>query len=257
MMDGLAIHPYGDDSSQAPRDSAHPNSRYVGLADYGKLVGILAQAFDGTAQAGATLPILYDEFGIESQIPTAKEALYTGTEPQTTKPVPEETQGTYYREAIAMAFCQPNVRGLLLFHAADEVARLSWQSGVYYADETPKASLRAVRDGAAEARRGVIARCAGLQLVPKASVRRVADPGAVAAELRCDLDCTYTARLVRLPSGKVARAAKGSATGGTPRRIRMAFPRPRAGRYRFELDVLAAVNTGERRALRSGAFTLR
>ena len=45
IMDGLAIHPYGDSSSQAPRNSAHPNSTYIGLADYDKLNALLVEAF--------------------------------------------------------------------------------------------------------------------------------------------------------------------------------------------------------------------
>src|SRR5207249_3290287 len=65
IMDALSIHPYADNSSQSP-EFAHPNSTPIGIADYDKLVGLLAQAFDGTAQRGSTLPILYDEFGVES-----------------------------------------------------------------------------------------------------------------------------------------------------------------------------------------------
>src|SRR5439155_1417718 len=83
-------------------------------------VASLGEAFDGTEQEGSDLPIWYDEFGVESQIPATEQALYTGTEPATTKPVPEETQAAYYREAVQLAFCQPNVRGLFLFHTADE-----------------------------------------------------------------------------------------------------------------------------------------
>ena len=86
VMDGLAIHPYPDHSSQSP-DFPHPRSTSIGLADYDKLVGLLGQAFDGTAQPGSSLPILNDEFGIESVVPQGKRALYTGAEPRTTRPV--------------------------------------------------------------------------------------------------------------------------------------------------------------------------
>ena len=65
VMDGLAFHPYPDNSSQSP-DVPHPRSTTIGLADYDKLVALLGEAFDGTAQPGSSLPILYDEFGIES-----------------------------------------------------------------------------------------------------------------------------------------------------------------------------------------------
>ncbi len=73
VMDGLAIHPYGDNSSQPP-STGHPNSTTIGMGDYDKLVALLAQAFDGTAQPGSALPILYGEFGVESQIPDGKAA---------------------------------------------------------------------------------------------------------------------------------------------------------------------------------------
>ena len=70
-MDGLAFHPYADSSGQSP-DTPHPKSTTIGLADYDRLIRTLAAAFDGTAQAGSTLPILYDEFGVESRIPAGK-----------------------------------------------------------------------------------------------------------------------------------------------------------------------------------------
>ena len=99
IMDGLAFHPYADSSGQSP-DTPHPKSTTIGLADYDRLIQTLATAFDGTAQAGTTLPILYDEFGVESQIPAGKAKAYTGAEPATTKPVDEITQGQYYERAL-------------------------------------------------------------------------------------------------------------------------------------------------------------
>ena len=179
IMDGFAFHPYEDNSSVAPLTGAHPNSTTIAVADYDKLVALLGEAFDGTAQRGSTLPILYDEFGVETQIPPAKAELYTGTEPATTKPVDEATQARYYRQALALAFCQPNVRGIFLFHAVDEPTLARWQSGVYYADGTPKASLGAVR--AAIGRRDAASsrRCHGLALL-RASAAVVAHGGACA-----------------------------------------------------------------------------
>ena len=163
VMDGFAMHPYPDNSSTSP-GTANPRNTSIGLADYDKLVGLLAGAFDGTPQAGSTLPILYDEFGIESIVPDGKRSLYSGTEPTTTKPVDESKQAAAYDIGLKLAFCQPNVAGILLFHSHDEEALLSWQSGVYYADGTPKASLPAVRDALDRARGGSITSCDGLAL---------------------------------------------------------------------------------------------
>ena len=39
------------------------------LGDYDRLVTLLGEAFDGTAQEGEDLPILYTEFGVESGHP--------------------------------------------------------------------------------------------------------------------------------------------------------------------------------------------
>ena len=60
--------------------------------------------------------------------------------------------------------------GLLIFHAFDETALDRFQSGLYYPDETPKSSLPTVRDAARDVRGGVIAKCDGLELTPKAKV---------------------------------------------------------------------------------------
>ena len=87
IMDGLALHPYEDHSSVPPIEGIHPGTTTIAIADYGKLVALLGQAFDGTPQAGSTLPIYFDEFGVESQIPSAKQQLYTGSEVAVTEPV--------------------------------------------------------------------------------------------------------------------------------------------------------------------------
>jgi hypothetical protein len=156
IMDGFAFHPYGENSSTPPT-LVHTSGTSLGLSDYPKLVALLGKAFDGTAQKGSKLPILYDEYGVDSQIPVAKRNFYGGTEPATTKPVPEGVQAAYYDEALRMAACQPTVRGFLIFHVTDETDHNRWQSGVYYADGTPKSSralvkssIGAVRDGAFE-----------------------------------------------------------------------------------------------------------
>jgi hypothetical protein len=113
---------------------------------YDRLVELLGAAFDGTHQVGSQLPIVYDEYGVEALIPAAKLGVYKGREPKTTKPVDEATQARYYRDALLMAACQPTVEGMLLFHVSDESDLDRWQSGIFYADDTPKASFTAVRD---------------------------------------------------------------------------------------------------------------
>jgi hypothetical protein len=242
IMDAFAFHPYPENSTIGP--ILHPNSTSIGLADYGKLVGLLGAAFDGTAQRGATLPILYDEYGIETQIPAAKAQLYTGTEPATTKPVIEAVQARMYEQAMEMSFCQKTVLGLLLFHVQDEKALSAWQSGVFYVDGTPKTSLQAVRGSAFSVHRGVVAACPGLRLTPKASVDK---PHAVAAgiafTLSSDLDANYTLTL----DGR--HALRGKVTGGMKRALlfRGSFA---AGHHTIAATLTATTNTGPAKVIR-------
>jgi hypothetical protein len=141
-MDELSIHVYGE-SPRVPPTLVHPKTTSIGIADYRKLVALLGRAFDGTAQKGSTLPIDYGEYGVETQIPPSKQSAYTGEE--VVPAVDERTQARYYRRAIALSACQPNVRMLFFFHVADEKQLAGLQSGLYYADGTPKSSLAAVR----------------------------------------------------------------------------------------------------------------
>ena len=258
VMDGIAIHPYGDNSSQAPSASAHPNTTSVGLADYAKLVSLIGQAFDGTAQPGWNLPILYDEFGVESTVPDAKASLYAGDEPDTTRPVDEATQGAYYREAIAMAFCQPNVRGILLFHTLDETDLGRWQSGLYYADGKAKSSRPEVRRAAAESRRGIVAACPGLELTPKLLRARWPLPGAASVPVRvrlsCSVDCAGAVFVESVPGRKPVATRAVSLVGGEFRWTRVA--RLPAGRYRLRVSLTATVNPGAPLELRSPPFRL-
>jgi hypothetical protein len=142
IMDAISVHVYGE-SSRVPPWLAHPRATTIGVSDYRKLVSMLGAAFDGTAQTGSALPIAYGEYGVETRIPPAKASLYTGREPVTV--VDEPTQSRYYTYAIRAAARQPNVRMLFLFHVADEPRLEGLQSGVRYADGSPKSSETLVR----------------------------------------------------------------------------------------------------------------
>jgi hypothetical protein len=153
MMDGLSFHPYGENSSTPP-SVLHPRSTALGLADYPKLVSLLATAFDGTKQKGSKLPIVYDEYGVDSEIPAGKRSIYSGRE--LSKPVPEAIQASYYRQALEMAACQPTVRGFLIFHVTDETDFGRWQSGVYFPDGSAKTSRPLVKKTMSEIRTGAV-----------------------------------------------------------------------------------------------------
>jgi hypothetical protein len=145
IMDELSIHVYGE-SPRIPPTLAHPHTTSIGIADYEKLADLLRRAFGGTAQAGASLPIVYGEYGVEAAIPPEKRSLYTGHE--VVHPVDEQTQARFYTEAIRLAACQATVRMLLLFHVVDEPRLEGFQSATRYADGSPKSSYRPVRAAA-------------------------------------------------------------------------------------------------------------
>ena len=156
VMDMFSIHPYPENSS-IPPNFAHPRTTAIGLADYDKLVALLGGAFDGTAQPGSTLPIVYGEYGLQTQIPPDKASVYTGAEQPAVRAIDEQQQAAGYAEAIKIAACSPTVKMLLFFHVTDEPQLERLQTGVFYADDTPKSSLKPVGDAAAKARDGAIA----------------------------------------------------------------------------------------------------
>jgi hypothetical protein len=231
IMDGFDLHPYEDNSSVQPVLGVHPNSTTMALADYDKLVASLGDAF-----GNYEMPIWYDEFGVESQIPPAWASHYTGTEPATTKPVPEATQAAYYRQAIQLAFCQPNVRALMLFHTVDEPQLAGWQSGLYYANSTKaKTSLGATRAAILQARRGVVAHCDWLQLPVAPRIKQIGSRVTVT----CALDCSYSAQLYR--GTKLVGAVRGRAIGTVPKRLSLEVPAT-PGRYRLQVTAQNPVN---------------
>jgi hypothetical protein len=260
IMDALAIHPYPENST-IPPTFAHPLTTPIGIADYNKLVSLLAAAFDGTAQPGSTLPILYAEYGVETQIPSNKASLYTGTEAVTIKPVPETTQAAFYRQAMQIAFCQPNVVGLFIFHAFDEPALDRFQSGLYYADGTPKSSLPAVKDAARSVFGGVAAKCAGLQLTPTA---RIAYPrlsaialGTAAVAVASDIDAIAYTRLEKATTHTTTLAKRAFVRAGERTLITFPARRIAPGQYRFTIRLTAPVNTGPPMTAQSATLLLK
>ncbi len=247
VMDVYVQHVYGDHSTEPPT-LAHPLGTAIGVADYDKLVGLLTEAFDGTAQRGSTLPILYGEYGVESQIPASKETLYAGAEPATTRPVAETRQAEYYEQALAMAFCQPNVSGFLLFPSRDERARAGWQSGVRYVDGTPKASMQRVARAMNRTAGGSIARCPGVQLVVRSAnlrfgTRSQARAGTFRASFQCVLDCLWELRVVKV-GGATKLVKRGRALVDEDVQVAFAPRRLGPGAYRYRLKLVHPVNPG-------------
>jgi hypothetical protein len=136
-MDMFSIHPYPANSS-IPPTVPHPHSTTIGIADYDRLVALLTSAF------GTPLPIVYGEYGVDTDIPRAERSLYSGRRPPRIDPVSARRQAADYIEAIRLAACQPLVRMLLFFHVTDESRLTGLQTGLYYPNNTPKPSLASV-----------------------------------------------------------------------------------------------------------------
>ena len=162
---------------------------------------------------------------------------------------------------MQMAFCYPNVTGLLLFHAFDETALDRFQSGLYYPDGTPKSSLAVVRAAARDVRGGVIAKCSGLELSPNAKVTypriRSVAAGTAALGVTCDLDCTIVARLERLPAHTTTLSVRAAGRVGEKTVVKFPTLAIAPGRYRFTVSLSAPVNRGEPKAFASGPLVLR
>jgi hypothetical protein len=148
-LDLFSLHPYPANSSIPPtvRD---PHSTAIGIADYPKLIRLLTQAF------GKPPPIVYGEYGIQTQIPRRELGLYSGRRAPSIRPVSEARQADDYVAAIKLASCQPLVRMLVFFHVTDEAAFTGLQTGLYYPNERPKASLRRVAAWARDAENGQV-----------------------------------------------------------------------------------------------------
>jgi hypothetical protein len=146
-FDLFSIHPYPPNSS-IPPTATDPHSTSIGIADYPRLVQLLRGAF------GAPPPIVYGEYGIQTQIPRSELDLYSGVRSTAIKPVSEEQQANDYVTAIHLASCQPLVKMLVFFHVTDESALTGLQTGLFYPNDRPKQSLGRVASAAVEAERG-------------------------------------------------------------------------------------------------------
>lgn len=230
IMDAFAYHPYME-RADLPPTFKHTRGKTLTIADYGKLVSALKRAFAGTAQKGATLPIVYDEFGVEAQVPAAELDGYSEREPPTTHPVPEKTQAAYYDLGFHLAACQPTVRAIMVFRLIDSEFLSSFQSGLFYADRaTPKSSLPAIAAAARTHRARTVASC-GVLLQPKPVVdwrRRT---------ITCDSDCAYNAVFRRVGQKRPVGTIPGTAVAGVETKLPQAKLKP--GRYRITLTVRA------------------
>ena len=259
IMDMFAIHPYLI-PSKLPPTFAHPLTTTIGVADYSKLVKLLTTAFRGTAQRGETLPIVYDEFGYQSQIPQPLRFVYNhlGTR-AAADAIPESLQAKYYSQAFALAACQPTVAGMLIFHVVDERDARAWQSGLYYGNGRAKTSLAKVRSAALAAQTGTLAQCAKVKTT--ANVDDVvfggpsdSAPDMVETGFTCNLPCTYRLEILDAVTGDPVASKSGKAVGLTTVKLPTADLPP--GQYEYALRAFKCGKPGTAETRFSTAFAL-
>ena len=146
------------------RRAAHPKNTTITVADYPKLVALLDEAFQrhraaGRATCRSTTPSSASRRGCRRR---SAASTPTSTRRRAADSVRFGVQAAYYRRALELAYCQPTVRGLFVFHTFDEPGLGGWQSGLYFADRTPKPSLPAFKRAVADLRNGRLPPCRSL-----------------------------------------------------------------------------------------------
>jgi hypothetical protein len=247
IMDMFAIHPYLI-PSRLPPTFAHPKTTSIGIADYDKLVRLLTYAFKGTAQRGETLPIVYDEFGYQTVVPPSKRFVYNHlASPAAKDAITEARQAAYYKQAFALAACQPTVAGLLIFHVVDERDARAWQSGLYYGNNTAKSSLAAVRAAALAAHDGRLAQCGRDKTTDNVDgvvfyEASTAAPRTLQVQFTCAQPCTYEVRVIDAKTSDIVAATDGKAVGLQTSQLPVDELDP--GRYQYALRVFKCGKPG-------------
>jgi len=146
IFDNVGHHPYGDFSLESPF-ARHPNTGSIGQGDYDKLTAAYAAAFAGTDQPTIGVDgarIYYLEDGFETTVSQAKRSLYDGRERSRTVGA-DFLHREQLQDAVRLAYCQPFVAGFFNFLLTDERNLAGWQSGLLWADGTPKPAYAGFR----------------------------------------------------------------------------------------------------------------
>jgi hypothetical protein len=153
LMDGLDLHPYPIPQSM-PFAQGYNDPRSYSVANLSRAYTAFYNAFNGTAQptvGPGRLPVQLNEVGIQTA-PNGH-AGYTDAENANTPSggvIPpydtESYQAQWYTQLVDAAECDADITNVNIFKLIDETSLLGWQSGLYYADGTAKASAAGVRD---------------------------------------------------------------------------------------------------------------
>ena len=156
LMDGLDFHPYPVPQSlpfatgyTAPKDASvdQPAPHLPGLL---RRASPARRSGRSASRRGGGLPVSLNETGIQT---AARGDEYDGLEVSATPAggvLGQWATQAYQaklvpRDARTLVACDPNVRVVNIFHLLDETDLTGWQSGLYFADQSPKLSAVAVR----------------------------------------------------------------------------------------------------------------
>ncbi|MHB8642111.1 MAG: hypothetical protein ACYDA3_04420 [Gaiellaceae bacterium] len=151
VLDTVGHHPYPATNAELPTRKHKPGS--IGEGDLDRLVAALHDAF------GTVPPIWYLEDGYQSSVPAGLSGEYDGVE-SSRSVVDPATQADRLTAAVRLAYCQPHVAAFFNFELVDERDLAGWQSGILYADGTPKPAYAALKATIAQLDTGEVA-CKG------------------------------------------------------------------------------------------------
>jgi hypothetical protein len=161
LMDGFDFHPYPVPQTQ-PFAQGYQNPKEASVTNLARIYQAFYNGFNGSTQktigqqAGGGLPVSLNETGIQTD-PGSHTSAYTGTEVSATSAggvsggfASESYQASWYSQMLNLLACDPNVQFVNIFHLIDESNLAGWQSGLYFADQTPKMSAQTVHDWIAQ-----------------------------------------------------------------------------------------------------------
>jgi hypothetical protein len=152
IFDDWGQNVYGSSSQERPW--AH-HRLDIGEGDYLRLLSYLRSAFAGTHQpvpGKQDVHIWYLEDGFQTGV-REKRSFYREGETDRAVVAPlggKVDQASQLTDALRLAYCQPAVGGFFNFLLADEASLHGWQSGILFADWSPKPSYQALKSAIAE-----------------------------------------------------------------------------------------------------------
>ncbi len=224
LMDGFDFHPYPVPQS-LPFATGYADQENAAVSNLPRIYQAFYDAFKGSAQptigqqAGGGAPVSLNEVGIQTDN-TGKPG-YTGAEVSATAEggvrgdtATEAFQSSWYVQMLNYVACDPNVRVVNLFHLVDETALEGWQSGLYYAGYSAKASASAVSGWIAQ----TSGNCTGAS---KAWAPAGAEPIATATPRAATTVAaiTTTGRITELFSTRFGAVLGGSSLNGLLRNL--------------------------------------